>query len=158
MSGPRGALRYVAAVSRKWALGLAALAAVALAGFGAAVVSGGGTTGLPSYAGVEIELQRSLAASDSGKQGKPRILYLQGEPTTIDVDSTGPYVDVGLLSCPGRSRVIDGSVVADNTNVYQQGAYLGSRSEYHVRLGFDDEATPVDFKVTSHLICVKGAR
>lgn len=158
MSGPRAGCATLPAVSRKWALGIAALAAAALAGLGAAAVFGGGTTGLPAYAGVEIELQRSVAASDAGKQGKPRILYLQGEPTTIDVDSTGPYVDVGLLSCPGRSRVIDGSVVADNTNVYQQGAYLGSRSEYHVRLGFDDEATPVDFKVTSHLICVKGAR
>lgn len=157
MSGAGAGCATLPPVSRKWALGLAALAAAALAGLGAtAVFGGGGSTALPGYASVEINL--APTASPAGKQGKPKVVYLEGGPSTIDVDTTGPYVDIGLASCPGHSRVIDGGAVADNTDVYQQGAYVGSRSEYHVRLGFDDETTPVDFEVSSHLICIKGVR
>lgn len=159
MSGAGAGCATLPPVSRKWALGLAALAAAALAGLGAtAVFGGGGSTGLPGYASVEIDLAPAPSASPAGKQGKPKVIYLEGGPSTIDVDTTGPYVDLGLASCPGRSRVIDGGAVADNTDVYQQGAYVGSRSDYHVRLGFDDGATPADFEVSSHLICIKGVR
>jgi hypothetical protein len=54
--------------------------------------------------------------------------------------------------------VIDGGVVADSTDVYQQGAYVATRTEYHVRLGFDDDANPADFRISSHLICLKGVK
>ena len=135
--------------------------AASVAGLTAAAVSGGaGPSSLPSYANLEVELEpvAGHARLSAAKAKKPRVVYLLGEPSSVDVDSTGPYVDIRLSSCPGNSRVIDGGVVADSTDVYQQGSYVEAVDEYHVRLGFDDGATPADFEITSHLICLKGVK
>jgi hypothetical protein len=143
------------------AVGVAAALAAAVVGLTAGAVSGGAEpSSLPEYANIEVTLE--LVAGDAGfgaaKAKKPRVLYLLGEASPIDVDSTGPYVDIRLASCPGKSRVIDGGVVADNTDVYQQGSYVETSDEYHVRLGFDDDATPADFEFSSHLTCLKGVK
>ena len=124
-------------------------------------VSGGtGQTSLPDYASVEVEVEPATGAAgpSAAKAKKPRVVYLQGEPSSVDGDSTGPYADIRLSSCPGNSRVIDGGVVAASTDVYQQGSYVEAPDAYHVRLGFDDDAKPADFEISSHLICLKGAR
>ena len=148
-------------MSWKRAVGLAAVLVVAGAGIAAGAVSGGsGRVSLPDYAsvGVEVAPVAGTAGQSAAKAKKPRVVYLQGEPSSVDVDSTGPYVDVRISSCPGNSRVIDGGVVAASTDVYQQGSYVEAPDAYHVRVGFDDEAPPADFRIATHLICLKGAR
>jgi hypothetical protein len=142
-------------------VGLATVLVVAGAGIAAGAVSGGnGRASLPDYASVEVELEplAGAAGQSAAKAKKPRVVYLQGEPSSVDVDSTGPYVDIRLSSCPGNSRVIDGGAVAASTDVYQQGSYVEAPDAYHVRLGFDDEAQPADFEISSHMIFLKGAR
>ena len=142
-------------------MGLAAVLVAAGAGIAAGAVSGGnGRASLPDYASVEVEVKplAGTAGQSAAKAKKPRVVYLPGEPTSVDVDSTGPYADIRISSCPDNSRVIDGGVVAASTDVYQQGSYVEAPDAYHVRLGFDDDATPADFKISSHLICLKGAR
>ncbi len=135
-----------------------ALAAVAAA-FAAGAVFGGGTPSRPAYATVDVRLERVAGAAGlSAKPAKkPKVVYLQGQES-IDVDSTGPNIDVRLSGCPGSSRVIDGGVFPDNTNVFQQGTYAPTSKEYHVLIGFDDLALQADFQLSSHLICLKGVK
>jgi hypothetical protein len=148
-------------VSRKLAAGLAAALAVAAAALAALAVSGGAgaSSGPADYGEIAVELEPAAggAARTGAKAKRPRVLYLIGAPSAVDVDSTGPYVDVRLKSCPGNSRVIDGGIVADDTDVYQQGSYVEALDEYHVRVGFADADTATDFSFTSHLVCLKGA-
>ena len=148
----------------RWAAGAVALAALALGAFGATAVFGGDSGGRPAYATVGIEMERALGDERSGrvatraKAKKPKVIYLQGEASTVDVSETGPYIDVRLFSCPGNSRVLDGGVFPLDPRVYQQGSYVPSDKEYHVLLGFQDEQSAADFELTSHLICIKGVK
>ncbi len=109
-----------------------------------------------------MDASSAPASTRRAKAKKPKVLYLTGGPSTVDTAATGPYVDVRLFSCPGTSRVIGGGVVPSNTNVFQQGSYTPNSSEYHVLLGYDDEAIDAggatSFTITSHLICLKGAK
>jgi hypothetical protein len=148
-------------VSFKRAVGLAAVLVAAGAGIAAGAVAGGtDRASLPDYAtvGVRPEPIAGAAGLSAAKAKKARVVYLQAERSPVDVDSTGPYVDIRIASCPGSSRVIGGGVVAASTDVYEQGSYFEAPDAYHVRLGFDDEATPADFEITSHLICLKGVK
>jgi hypothetical protein len=147
-------------VSRKWAIGSALAVAAIAAAVAAGAVFGGGTPSRPDYATVDVKLERVAGAAGlSAKPAKkPKLIYLQGQPSTVDVDSTGPNIDVRISPCPGSSRVIDGGVFPDNTNVFQQGTYVPSGKEYHVLIGFDDPALQADFQLSSHLICLKGVK
>jgi len=149
--------------SRKWLAGVVVLAAIGAGAVTASAVIGSGSSPRPSYAQVDVRMDASSApASTRAKAKKPKVLYLTGGPSTVDTAATGPYVDVRLFSCPGTSRVIGGGVVPSNTNVFQQGTYTPNSSEYHVLLGYDDEAInaggATSFTITSHLICLKGAK
>lgn len=117
----------------------------------------------PDYARVDVRAEPVAA-----QRGKPertravRVLYLRGDPTPIDIAATGPYIDVRIASCPGRSRVVDGGVLPSDTNVYEQASYVEGRRAYHVRIGYDDEAIAAgaagSFQISSHLTCLKGVR
>lgn len=153
--------------SRKWIVGIVALAALGAGAVTAsAVIGGAGSSPRPEYAQVDVKMGASPAPASASarraKAKKPKVVYLTGTAKTVDTAVTGPYVDIRLFSCPGNSRVIGGGVVPSNTNIYQQGSYVPDRSEYHVLLGYDDEAvtggTATSFTVTSHLICLKGAK
>ncbi len=152
-------------MSGKWVLGLVALLAVAATAATATAVFGGDSPSRPDYATVDVKMDggasgAGLSARKTAKKKakKPTVIYLQGEPSTVDVSTTGPYVDVRLFACPGSSRVLDGGVFPADTNVYQQGTYIPNSKEYHVLIGFDDGATPGDFQITSHLVCIKGVK
>ncbi len=151
---------------RKWIASLAGLAAIAVAALAAGAVFGDNTETLPAYATVEVEM-RGPSATPAGaplqraKKPKPaKVLYFEGQ-RAVDVEETGPNVDVKLTvepegACP---RVLDGGVRVANPDVYQQGSSVGpGLGEYHVLIGFQQGATPVDFNFTSHLICLKNAR
>jgi hypothetical protein len=153
-------------MSRRWIAGLATVAAVG--GAAVAVASGGNTDdgGRPTYATVSIDLSGATATTKRGISGttKPRVVYLQGpaepiNPAPIAAGGIGPYIDVKLTGC---TKVIDGGVVPDNTDVYLQGSYVKSKSEYHVLIGLDDEAVsdpaPDAFTVRSNLTCLKGVK
>lgn len=148
-------------MSRKRVLGLVALLALAVTAVTAAAVFGGGSPGRPDYATVDVKMRGGASAAGRRaprKAKKPAVIYLQGEQSTVDVDTLGPYIDMRLRSCPGKSRVLDGGVRPMNTGVYQQGTYIPNEKEYHVLIGFENGATPVDFEFTSHLVCIKGVK
>ncbi len=150
--------------NKKRLLGLIAVTVIGVGAVTTSVVIGSGSSPRPSYAQVDVEMDVSSTADSArlAKTKKPQVVYLTGAASTIDTATTGPYVDVRLFSCPGTSRVIGGGVVPSNTNVYQQGSYTPNPSEYHILLGYDDEAIAsggaTSFTITSHLICLKGAR
>jgi hypothetical protein len=148
-------------MSRKWILGTIMVVAVGLTATAASAVFGGGSTGRPDYASVEVRMDGVAPGSSNfraKKAKKPSVIYLQGDVSTVDVSATGPYIDVGLASCPGKSKVIDGGVAPQSTGVYQQGSYIPSDKEYHVLIGFETGETPADFQLTSHLVCIKGVK
>lgn len=148
-------------MSRKWVLGLVALLAVAATAATATAVFGGGSPSRPGYATVDVRMDGGASAAGLNakkKAKKPTVIYLQGEPSTVDAAVIGPYIDVRLFSCPGNSRVLDGGVFPESTDVYQQGTYIPNNKEFHVLIGFDDAATPADFQITSHLVCIKGVK
>jgi hypothetical protein len=135
--------------------------AVGLTATAASAVFGGGSTGRPDYASVEVRMDGVAQGSSNfraKKAKKPSVIYLQGDVSTVDVSATGPYIDVGLASCPGKSKVIDGGVAPQSTGVYQQGSYIPNDKEYHVLIGFETGETPADFQLTSHLVCIKGVK
>jgi hypothetical protein len=146
--------------SRKWTAGLAASGAIAIAAVAASSVLGAGGTP-PSYGKVSIELHKPAGAADKTRvPPKPRVVYLKSGETNVDPVAIGtPYLDIKLTGC---SKVVDGGVLPQNTNVYVQGTFVQSPGEYHVLIGFDDEAVAgggvVPFTITSHLTCLKGAR
>ncbi len=151
---------------RKWIAGLAGLAAIAVAALAAGAVFGGGTETLPAYATVEVEM-RGPSATPAGaplqraKKPKPaKVLYFGGQGA-VDVEATGPNVDVKLTAEPEDAcpRVLDGGVRVANLDVYQQGSSVGpGLGEYHVLIGFEEGTPPVDFAFTSHLVCLKNVR
>ncbi len=157
-------------MSRKWIAGLVALAAVAGTAIGVGSALGTGAAARPPTATVAVDLG-GAAANARAKGGvaattkKPKVVYLQSStPTTINpadpaAGGVGPYIDVKLTGC---SKVIDGGVVPSRTDVYQQGTYVKSPSEYHVLINLDQESiaagnrTP--FTITSNLTCLKGVK
>ncbi|MQA73072.1 MAG: hypothetical protein GEU88_01745 [Solirubrobacterales bacterium] len=166
-------------MDRKWILGLVAVVAAGCAGFAASSVLGGESSApdRPDYATVEIRAvthgpaagrpragaaaragARSRASKPKPKPKKPRVVYLRGETTTVDITQTGPNIDIRLRKCPDKSRVIDGGVFPGDTNVFQQGSYVPNRKEYHVLLGFRDPALAQSFTLSSHLVCLKGVK
>lgn len=155
---------------RKITGALGGLALVAIGGVAAAsALSAGGTTSpagpaSPDYATVKVDLRKSDPAGSQARRAtkKPKLVYLKSStPTTVDPADppagVGPYVDVGLTGC---SKVIDGNVVPSRGDVYVQGGYVESRSEYHVLIGLDKDSlgdrTP--FTVSTSLICLKGVK
>jgi hypothetical protein len=147
-------------MNRKWIFGAGTLIAIAATAVGASSVLGGGSEPRPDYATVDVRVDPVAGPAGLGerKAKKPQVLYLQGPESTVDVDATGPYIDVRLFSCPANSRVIDGGVFPDNTNVYEQGSYIPNSREYHVLLGFDDDGPATNFNITSHLVCLKRVK
>jgi hypothetical protein len=146
---------------RKWiAAGTAAIAAVAGATVMATSVFGGGSESRAGTAVVDVKMQSPAEpASLRAKKGKkPTMLYLQTPAQAVDVAQTTGFIDVRLSRCPGKSRVVEGGVLPDNTNVYEQGSYLEGTKTYHVLLGFDDTGPVVNFNFTAHLTCIKGVR
>ncbi len=153
-------------MTRKLIGGLAAVAALAAA---AVIGSSGLTTASetrPAYSSMTIDLgkgARAHARKAAPSSKKPKLVYLQGTTTTInpaDVSAggLGPYIDIGLTGC---SKVVDGGVVPKQTNdVFVQGSYVESPSEYHVLIGIDDAAlaTRAPFTITSNLTCLKGVK
>lgn len=153
-------------MSRKWIAGLVALAALGGTAFATSAVLSSGAGARPAYATVAVDLSRAAPATAranaNAPSSKPKVVYLQSsDPTTINPapppTGTGAFVDVKLTGC---SKVVDGGVVPSDTNVYVQGSYVKSRSEYHVLIGLDDaaQAAPAQFTITSYLTCLKGAR
>lgn len=152
-------------MSRKWIALVTALAAVAITALAASSVLGGSSQPRPDYATVDVRLDNATPAaarSVSRKARRPKVLYLTGEgkvDTSPPPTGAGPYIDF-KLSAKGCTRVVDGGVGPDSTDVYQQGSYIAGRGEYHVLMGVDDaaSASPFSFTFTSHLICLKGVR
>jgi hypothetical protein len=150
-------------MGRKWILGAIALAAAGTTAVAATSVLGEESAApeRPDYATVDVRLDAapSRAARPSARargHRKPRVIYLQGQPATVDVAQTGPNIDIRLLRCPDRSRVIDGGVFPSDPSVVQQGSYIPSRREYHVLIGFPEGAAVQSFTLSSHLVCLKG--
>jgi hypothetical protein len=153
-------------VRRKWIASLAGLAAIAVAALAAAAGFGDNTETLPAYATVEVEMHGASATPagaplQRAKRPKQvKVLYFGGQGA-VDVEATGPNVDVKLTAEPEDAcpRVLDGGVRVANLDVFQQGSSVGPElGEYHVLIGFEEGATPVDFNFTSHLVCLKNAR
>jgi ABC-type transport system substrate-binding protein len=156
-------------MSRKWIAGLVALAAVGGTAVAATAALSTGADTRPPTATVTVDLsdERANARPKGGIGGgstkKPRLVYLQSStPETINpadpaAGGVGPYIDVKLTGC---AKVIDGGVVPSRFDVYQQGSYVKSPSEYHVLISLDNEAlgnrTP--FTITSNLTCLKGVK
>lgn len=147
--------------SRRKITGLVALAVIGAGAVAASAVIGSGSSPRPDYAQVDVKMDASSAPGSPRRARavkKPEVLYLSGATSTVDTAVTGPNIDIRLFSCPGKSRVIGGGVQPSNTNVYMQGSSIPNSREYHVLLGFTDPAAAVPFTITSHLICLKGAK
>ncbi len=156
-------------MSRKWIGGLLAVAAIAAASVAATSVLGADGAGSPrpAYATVNVDLSDAAPAAarptTKAKKKKPKLVYLQSPaPVTINpadaaAGGVGPFVDVRLTGC---SKVVDGGVAPTRADVYQQGSYVASASEYHVLIGIDGDhlADRTPFTITSHLICLKGVK
>ena len=160
-------------MSRKWIGGLVAVGAIAAAAFAASSVLGAGSGGSPrpAYATVSVDLSHATPATarrapegngNTKKKKKPKVVYLQSpSPVTInpappEQGGVGPNVDIKLTGC---AKVLEGGVVPSDTNVFVQGTYIKSASEYHVLIG--DTSTDVPqppFTITSHLTCMKGVK
>ena len=152
-------------MSRKWIAALVALAAGAVGALAATSAFSTGAPARPPTATVTVDLgsaQRSVHARAKATK-KPRLVYLQSStPKTINpadpaAGGIGPYIDVKLQGC---AKVVDGGVNPSRFDVYQQGSYVASPSEYHVLLALDGDAltnrTP--FTITSNLTCLKGVK
>lgn len=155
-------------MSRKWITGLATLTAVGALGVAASSVLGTGAGARPDYATVTVDLGAGAVSAKpkagiGGSAKKPKLTYLQSSapspinPADVSAGGVGPYIDVKLTGC---SKVIDGGVVPSRLDVYVQGTYVASPSEYHVLIGLDKESlidrTP--FTITSNLTCLKGVK
>ena len=117
---------------------------------------------------VDLSKQAPAAARPSAdaqgkkKPKKPKVVYLQSpSPQPINPADApvglGPFIDVKLTGC---SKVIDGGVVPSRTDVFVQGTYVKSASEYHVLIGIDDRhiQSRTPFTITSNLTCLKGTK
>jgi hypothetical protein len=155
-------------MSRKL-IGLAVVAAVAGGTALATASVGGGGDSEDRWTTVTIDLSQNAdrkATSQRGLAGskkKPRLVYLQGQPTEINpadpsAGGFGPNIDVKLTGC---SKVVEGGVVVTNRlDVYVQGSYVRSKGEYHVRIALDQNnlADRTPFTITSNLTCLKGVK
>ena len=88
-------------------------------------------------------------------------MYLQS-PSPVPINpadapaGVGPFIDVKLTGC---SKVLDGGVVPSRDDVFVQGTYVKSASEYHVLIGIDDpDVNRTPFTITSNLTCLKGTK
>jgi hypothetical protein len=159
-------------MSRKWIGGLVAVAAIGATALAASSVlgAGGGADPRPAYATVHVDLSQqapataraSADARGKKKPKKPKVVYLQSpSPQPINPADPpvglGPFIDVKLTGC---SKVIDGGVVPSRTDVFVQGTYVKSASEYHVLIGIDADHTTdrAPFTITSNLTCLKGTK
>ena len=88
--------------------------------------------------GQQAPAPRAASADAGGRSQKPKVVYLQSRaplpinPADPAAGGVGPYIDVKLTGC---SKVIDGGVVPSRTDVFVQGTYVKSPSEYHVLIG-----------------------
>jgi hypothetical protein len=164
-------------MSRKWIGGLVAVAAIGAGAFAASSVLGADSSApvRPAYATVSVDLSQGNAQAPATarrakaehkpkpKKKKPKVVYLQSpSPVTINpADPTqggvGPNIDIKLTGC---SKVMEGGVVPSRPDVFVQGSFIKSSSEYHVLIGLANQPT-VDrtpFTITSHLTCLKGVK
>src|SRR5262245_25710463 len=142
---------------RKWIVaGVASLAAGAGAAVTATTVFGGGGEPRADVAVVDVKMQAAESpSSQRAKARKPTVIYLTGEPSTVDSAQLGPNMDIRLFSCPSNARVVEGGIEASDLTVDVQGSYVGeNRREYHVLI--QDEDTPGPFTLASHLTCLKA--
>jgi hypothetical protein len=143
---------------RKWIVaGAAALAAVAGTAVMATSVFGGGSQARTDVAVVDVKMQSpaSPASLRARKGKKPTVIYLSGEPSTVDSAVLGANMDIRLFSCPASARAIEGGIAASDLSVDVQGSYISeNRREYHVLIQDEDAAGP--FTLISHLTCLKG--
>jgi len=160
-------------MSRKWIGGLVAVAAIGATALAAGSVLGAGGAGdpRPAYATVSVDLSKQAPATarssaDGAKKPKakkPKLVYLQS-PTPVTINpadpaagGVGPNIDVKLTGC---SKVLDGGVVPSRVDVFVQGTYVKSASEYHVLIGLKDQSPGLrdPFTITSNLTCIKGTK
>ena len=143
---------------RKWIVaGAAALAAVAGAAMMATTVFGGGAEPRADVAVVDVKMQAAESPSSqrATKAQKPKVIYLDGAPSTVDSAQLGANMDIRLFSCPRNARVIEGGIEASDLTVDVQGSYVGeNRREYHVLIQDEDALGP--FTLASHLTCLKA--
>jgi hypothetical protein len=117
----------------------------------------------PAYGKLAIDLSKDRAPGGGGggqaTSSKPRIVYLKSGETQVDPIAIGtPYLDIKLTGC---RKVVDGGILTQDHDIYVQGSYVASPGEYHVRIGFDDQAVATGvhpFTITSHLTCLKGVK
>jgi hypothetical protein len=121
----------------------------------------------PAYGKLTIDLSKDRAPGGGGGGGgggnasstKPRVVYLKSGETQVDPIAIGtPYLDIKLTGC---RKVVDGRILTQDHDIYVQGSYVASPGEYHVRIGFDDQAVAAGvhpFTITSHLTCLKGVK
>ncbi len=57
---------------------------------------------------------------------------------------------------------MEGGVVPSRPDVFVQGSFIKSSSEYHVLIGLENQPnngrTRTPFTITSHLTCLKGVK
>lgn len=144
----------------------AAVAVAVTAAFAATTVFGEEDLKNLPYTTVEVEMSAASATPGgpplerAKKVKQAKVLYFSGQGA-VDVDLTGPYVDVKLTAKPEDAcpRVVDGGIQVANLDVFQQGSSVGpSSGEYHVLVAFEDGTTPVDYTFTSHLVCLKNVK
>ena len=144
---------------RKWIVaGAASLAAVAGAATMATTVFGGGAEPRADVAVVDVKMQAAESPSSqrATKAKKPTVIYLDGEPSTVDSAQLGANMDIRLFSCPSNARVIEGGIEASDLGIDVQGSYVGeNRREYHVLIE-DEDGVLGPFTLASHLTCLKA--
>ena len=82
---------------RKWIVaGAASLAAVAGAAMMATTVFGGGAEPRADVAVVDVKMQAAESPSSqrATKAQKPKVIYLDGAPSTVDSAQLGPNMDM----------------------------------------------------------------
>jgi hypothetical protein len=163
-------------MSRKWIGGIVAVAAIGAGALAASSVLGAGGAGAvrPAYATVTVDLSQGQAKAPATarraeprhkpRKKKPKVVYLQSpSPVTINpadpsVGGIGPNIDINLRGC---SKVMEGGVVPSRPDVFVQGSFIKSSSEYHVLIGLKDQDPNSDrtpFTITSHLTCLKRVK
>jgi hypothetical protein len=115
----------------------------------------------PAYGRLSIDLSKDRVHHGNGGNtgSKPKVVYLKSGETEVDPVAIGtPYLDIKLTGC---RKVVDGGILTQDHDIYVQGSYVASPGEYHVRIGFDDNAVAAGvhaFTITSHLTCLKGVK
>jgi hypothetical protein len=115
----------------------------------------------PAYGKLAIDLSKDRVhhAGGGGSSSKPKVIYLKSGETQVDPVAIGtPYLDIKLTGC---RKVVDGGILTQDHDIYVQGSYVANPGEYHVRIGFDDNAVAAGvhaFTITSHLTCLKGVK